>query len=145
MKIFRSIFLYGLCVLILVSCTGLAQSSRDARVQPEKLMDAIGVKPGMILRMNGARGHGIRRVMSIDDDKIVAQKVKLVWNGEETRWTGYDLTYILTFDENGSVGLDNFITTHMLDKVKSVITPISCGGRYTEKTVKSMLEDSNDI
>jgi ubiquinone/menaquinone biosynthesis C-methylase UbiE len=57
MKIFRFIFLYGLCVLILVSCTGLAQSSRDARVQPEKLMDAIGVKPGMVIGEAGA-GEG---------------------------------------------------------------------------------------
>ena len=58
MKIFRSIFLYGLCILILVSCTGLAQSSRNARVQPEKLMDAIGVKPGMVIGEAGAgRGY----------------------------------------------------------------------------------------
>lgn len=57
MKIFRSIFLCGFCVLILVSCTGLAQSNRDARLQPEKLMDAIGVKPGMVIGEAGA-GEG---------------------------------------------------------------------------------------
>lgn len=57
MKTFKSIFLYGLCILILISSCGLSQSSRDARVQPEKLMDAIGVKPGMVIGEAGA-GEG---------------------------------------------------------------------------------------
>jgi ubiquinone/menaquinone biosynthesis C-methylase UbiE len=36
----------------------MAQSSRDAQVQPEKLMDAIGVKPGMVIGEAGAgRGY----------------------------------------------------------------------------------------
>ncbi len=44
----------ALCIFILFSWVGIAQSSRDAQVQPEKLMDAIGVKPGMVIGEAGA-------------------------------------------------------------------------------------------
>ena len=47
----------ALCLFILFSWVCIAQSSRDAQVQPEKLMDAIGVKPGMVVGEAGA-GEG---------------------------------------------------------------------------------------
>ncbi len=46
-----------LCLFILFSWVCIAQSSRDAQVQPEKLMDTIGVKPGMVVGEAGA-GEG---------------------------------------------------------------------------------------
>ena len=57
MKRFLSYFLIAVSVLVAFSCTSAAQSSRDAQVQPEKLMDAIGVKPGMVIGEAGA-GEG---------------------------------------------------------------------------------------
>ena len=47
----------ALCLFIIFSWVCIAQSSRDAQVQPEKLMDAIGVKPGMVIGEAGA-GEG---------------------------------------------------------------------------------------
>ncbi len=47
----------ALCLFILFSWVCIAQSSRDAEVQPEKLMDSIGVKPGMVIGEAGA-GEG---------------------------------------------------------------------------------------
>lgn len=47
----------ALCLFILFSWVCIAQSSRDAEVQPERLMDAIGVKPGMVIGEAGA-GEG---------------------------------------------------------------------------------------
>lgn len=47
----------ALCLIIIFSWVCIAQSSRDAQVQPEKLMDAIGVKPGMVVGEAGA-GEG---------------------------------------------------------------------------------------
>jgi len=47
----------ALCLFVLFSWVCVAQSSRDAEVQPEKLMDAIGVKPGMVIGEAGA-GEG---------------------------------------------------------------------------------------
>ena len=57
MRRFRSYFLIALCILVLISGVFSAQSRRDAQVQPEKLMDAIGVKPGMVIGEAGA-GEG---------------------------------------------------------------------------------------
>jgi len=57
MRRFRSYSLIALCILVLASGVFLAQSRRDAQVQPEKLMDAIGVKPGMVIGEAGA-GEG---------------------------------------------------------------------------------------
>lgn len=57
MKRLRSYPLIALCILVLASGLFLAQSRRDAQVQPEKLMDAIGVKPGMVIGEAGA-GEG---------------------------------------------------------------------------------------
>lgn len=47
----------AICVFIVFSGLCAAQSRRDAQVQPEKLMDAIGVKPGMVIGEAGA-GEG---------------------------------------------------------------------------------------
>lgn len=47
----------ALCLIIIFSWVCIAQSSRDAEVQPERLMDAIGVKPGMVIGEAGA-GEG---------------------------------------------------------------------------------------
>lgn len=47
----------AICLFILFSWVGIAQSSRDAQVQPERLMDAIGVKQGMVIGEAGA-GEG---------------------------------------------------------------------------------------
>lgn len=57
MKRLRSYFLIALCILVLISGVSSAQSRRDAQVQPENLMDAIGVKPGMVIGEAGA-GEG---------------------------------------------------------------------------------------
>lgn len=57
MKRLRSYSLIALCILVLISGVSSAQSRRDAQVQPEKLMDAIGVKPGMVIGEAGA-GEG---------------------------------------------------------------------------------------
>ncbi|MCK4646637.1 MAG: class I SAM-dependent methyltransferase [Candidatus Aminicenantes bacterium] len=59
MKKLRFITLLLLSVLVLFSGFILAQSNRrDARVQPEKVMDVIGVKPGMVIGEAGAgRGY----------------------------------------------------------------------------------------
>jgi len=47
----------ALCLIILFSWVCIAQNSRDAQVQPEKVMEAIGVKPGMVIGEAGA-GEG---------------------------------------------------------------------------------------
>ncbi len=57
MRRFRLLSLFVVFFLILFTGCGVAQSSRDALVQPEKLMDAIGVKPGMVIGEGGA-GEG---------------------------------------------------------------------------------------
>ncbi len=59
MKKLKFITLLLLSVLVLFSGIYLAQSNRrDARVQPEKVMDVIGVKPGMVIGEAGAgRGY----------------------------------------------------------------------------------------
>jgi len=59
MKKLKFITLLLLSVLALFSSFNLAQSNRrDARVQPEKVMDVIGVKPGMVIGEAGAgRGY----------------------------------------------------------------------------------------
>jgi len=57
MKRFRLLPSYVVFFLILFMGVGAAQSSRDALVQPEKLMDAIGVMPGMVIGEGGA-GEG---------------------------------------------------------------------------------------
>lgn len=46
-----------LCLTVIFLNVCAAQSSRDALMQPEKLMDAIGVKPGMVIGEGGA-GEG---------------------------------------------------------------------------------------
>ena len=47
-----------ICLLFLFSWVSIAQSSRDAQVQPERLMDTIGVKQGMVIGEAGAgRGY----------------------------------------------------------------------------------------
>lgn len=59
MRKFKFITLLLLSVLVLFSGFVLVQSNRrDARVQPEKIMDVIGVKPGMVIGEAGAgRGY----------------------------------------------------------------------------------------
>ena len=59
MKKFKFITLLLLSGLVLFSGFTLVQSSRrDARVQPEKVMDVIGVKSGMVIGEAGAgRGY----------------------------------------------------------------------------------------
>lgn len=59
MKKLKFITLLLLSVLVLFSSFNPAQSNRrDARVQPEKVMDVIGVKPGMVIGEAGAgRGY----------------------------------------------------------------------------------------
>ena len=59
MKKFKFITLLLLSVLVLFSGFTLIQSNRrDALVQPEKVMDVIGVKPGMVIGEAGAgRGY----------------------------------------------------------------------------------------
>jgi len=57
MSRFRSLPLFVIFSLIFFTGCGAAQSSRDALVQPEKLMDAVGVKPGMVIGEGGA-GEG---------------------------------------------------------------------------------------
>ena len=59
MKKLKFITLLLLSVLVLFSGFTLVQSSRrDGRVQPEKVMDVIGVKPGMVIGEAGAgRGY----------------------------------------------------------------------------------------
>jgi SAM-dependent methyltransferase len=57
MKRFRLLLLCVVFFLIPFIGVGAAQSSRDALVQPEKLMDAIGIKPGMVIGEGGA-GEG---------------------------------------------------------------------------------------
>ena len=59
MKKFKFITLLLLSVLVLFSGFTLVQNTwRDARVQPEKVMDVIGVKPGMVIGEAGAgRGY----------------------------------------------------------------------------------------
>ncbi len=59
MKKFKFITLLLLSVLVLFSGFTLIQSNRrDARIQPEKVMDVIGVKPGMVIGEAGAgRGY----------------------------------------------------------------------------------------
>lgn len=47
----------AICIFILFSWVCIAQSSRDAQVQPERVMDVIGVKPGMVIGEAGA-GEG---------------------------------------------------------------------------------------
>lgn len=46
-----------LCLAVIFLNVCVAQSSRDALMQPEKLMDSIGVKPGMVIGEGGA-GEG---------------------------------------------------------------------------------------
>jgi ubiquinone/menaquinone biosynthesis C-methylase UbiE len=59
MRKFKFITLLLLSVLVLFLGFVLVQSNRrDARVQPEKIMDVIGVKPGMVIGEAGAgRGY----------------------------------------------------------------------------------------
>ena len=45
------------CLVVLSLNICAAQSHRDALIQPEKVMDAIGVKPGMVIGEGGA-GEG---------------------------------------------------------------------------------------
>jgi len=46
-----------LCLTVIFLNVCVAQSSRDALMQPEKLMDSIGVKPGMVIG-EGGTGEG---------------------------------------------------------------------------------------
>lgn len=57
MRKFRLFPLFVVFFLMMFTGVSAAQSSRDALVQPEKLMDAIGVKPGMVIGEGGA-GEG---------------------------------------------------------------------------------------
>jgi len=57
MRKFRLFPLLAVFFLMMFTGISVAQSSRDALVQPEKLMDAIGVKPGMVIGEGGA-GEG---------------------------------------------------------------------------------------
>jgi len=58
MNCYRLVLLGVIFIHIIFSQFSFAQSSRDKRVQPEKIMDAVGLKPGMIIGEAGAgRGY----------------------------------------------------------------------------------------
>jgi len=57
MRKFRLFPLLAVFFLMMFTGVSVAQRSRDALVQPEKLMDAIGVRPGMVIGEGGA-GEG---------------------------------------------------------------------------------------
>ncbi len=57
MKKFQKLLPIAFCVTVLFLNVCAAQSHRDALLQPEKVMDAIGVKPGMVIGEGGA-GEG---------------------------------------------------------------------------------------
>ncbi|NIM91573.1 MAG: methyltransferase domain-containing protein [Candidatus Aminicenantes bacterium] len=57
MKQFQKLLSIIFCLTCLFLNVCVAQSSRDALIQPEKVMDAIGVKPGMVIGEGGA-GEG---------------------------------------------------------------------------------------
>jgi ubiquinone/menaquinone biosynthesis C-methylase UbiE len=57
MKRLNKAFQIVLCLTVIFLNVCVAQSSRDALMQPEKLMDAICVKPGMVIGEGGA-GEG---------------------------------------------------------------------------------------
>jgi len=57
MKKIQKLFLIAFCLTVLSLNVCAAQSNRDALLQPEKVMDAIGVKPGMVIGEGGA-GEG---------------------------------------------------------------------------------------
>lgn len=92
------------------------------------------VVPDMVVRMKGTRDHGIRKVISIDDDKIVARQVKLQG------------TWGANLNERGPVLLDHCITTHMLNKVSSIVNPATLDLReegpvsWEETPITSLIE-----
>jgi len=57
MKRFQKLLPIVLCLVGLFLNVCAAQSNRDAWMKPEKVMDAIGVKPGMVIGEGGA-GEG---------------------------------------------------------------------------------------
>ena len=57
MKTSTKTFIFVLATIIFVASLSLAQSRRDRRDQPDKLMDIAGVKPGMSIGEAGA-GNG---------------------------------------------------------------------------------------
>ena len=56
-RTFNKLPLSVFCFIILFLNVCVAQSNRDALMQPEKVMDAIGIKPGMVIGEGGA-GEG---------------------------------------------------------------------------------------